>query len=183
MFEGTDELVGFLDGRGEIGVGKQDDAAMRLLDAVAHAKAFAAVDSVRNHAQRGELAAESLGNRGGAIGRAVVDNQDFHFPVAAVRVCGDLLKRCGEPQLFVVGRNDDGEFAVGGTHRSGGFCQEWCPTRGTKRQPSSVFVENAPACFSMRSEEHTSELQSRLHLVCRLLLEKKKNKISTTTHP
>src|SRR5256884_3747386 len=31
---------------------------------------------------------------------------------------------------------------------------------------------------SSRSEEHTSELQSRLHLVCRLLLEKKKN----TTH-
>src|SRR2546429_4919579 len=28
-----------------------------------------------------------------------------------------------------------------------------------------------------RSEEHTSELQSRLHLVCRLLLEKKKNVI------
>src|SRR3989449_1523470 len=28
--------------------------------------------------------------------------------------------------------------------------------------------------FFMRSEEHTSELQSRLHLVCRLLLEKKK---------
>src|SRR5687768_18360511 len=31
-----------------------------------------------------------------------------------------------------------------------------------------------------RSEEHTSELQSRLHLVCRLLLEKKKKQ---TTHP
>src|SRR2546429_3457732 len=30
-----------------------------------------------------------------------------------------------------------------------------------------------------RSEEHTSELQSRLHLVCRLLLEKKKNNITT----
>src|SRR2546422_6363585 len=29
--------------------------------------------------------------------------------------------------------------------------------------------------FEARSEEHTSELQSRLHLVCRLLLEKKKN--------
>src|SRR2546429_2548751 len=28
--------------------------------------------------------------------------------------------------------------------------------------------------ISLRSEEHTSELQSRLHLVCRLLLEKKK---------
>src|SRR2546429_2350701 len=30
--------------------------------------------------------------------------------------------------------------------------------------------------LATRSEEHTSELQSRLHLVCRLLLEKKKNK-------
>src|SRR5687768_18010661 len=35
----------------------------------------------------------------------------------------------------------------------------------------------SPAGFDgLRSEEHTSELQSRLHLVCRLLLEKKKNK-------
>src|SRR2546422_5540865 len=31
-------------------------------------------------------------------------------------------------------------------------------------------------CEQVRSEEHTSELQSRLHLVCRLLLEKKKKK-------
>src|SRR2546422_9668056 len=31
-----------------------------------------------------------------------------------------------------------------------------------------------PYYFNLRSEEHTSELQSRLHLVCRLLLEKKK---------
>src|SRR2546429_6417172 len=33
-----------------------------------------------------------------------------------------------------------------------------------------------------RSEEHTSELQSRLHLVCRLLLEKKKKNIASA-HP
>src|SRR5687768_18096776 len=33
-----------------------------------------------------------------------------------------------------------------------------------------------PAGGDARSEEHTSELQSRLHLVCRLLLEKKKKK-------
>src|SRR2546422_7198666 len=32
-----------------------------------------------------------------------------------------------------------------------------------------------------RSEEHTSELQSRLHLVCRLLLEKKKKKMIITS--
>src|SRR2546422_8405711 len=35
---------------------------------------------------------------------------------------------------------------------------------------------------SQRSEEHTSELQSRLHLVCRLLLEKKKKNGRTTDH-
>src|SRR2546422_4901672 len=35
--------------------------------------------------------------------------------------------------------------------------------------------------FASRSEEHTSELQSRLHLVCRLLLEKKKKKHSQPT--
>src|SRR3989449_8414377 len=33
-----------------------------------------------------------------------------------------------------------------------------------------------------RSEEHTSELQSRLHLVCRLLLEKKKKQTASRTH-
>src|SRR2546422_7178695 len=32
----------------------------------------------------------------------------------------------------------------------------------------------------LRSEEHTSELQSRLHLVCRLLLEKKKKSMEAT---
>src|SRR2546429_2497444 len=38
--------------------------------------------------------------------------------------------------------------------------------------PFAVSVREAVA--DARSEEHTSELQSRLHLVCRLLLEKKK---------
>src|SRR3712207_8156504 len=33
--------------------------------------------------------------------------------------------------------------------------------------------------YDLRSEEHTSELQSRQYLVCRLLLEKKKNNIPT----
>src|SRR5215208_8415533 len=52
---------------------------------------------------------------------------------------------------------------------------------------------SAPAwwCAASRSEEHTSELQSRGHLVCRLLLEKKKknnNKVNpynknNTSHP
>src|SRR2546422_3960827 len=53
--------------------------------------------------------------------------------------------------------------------------------RGIKRQPAigprdvvCRRVRGTPD--QLRSEEHTSELQSRLHLVCRLLLEKKKKK-------
>src|SRR5690625_6185827 len=37
-----------------------------------------------------------------------------------------------------------------------------------------VLAQQAPVAGDLRSEEHTSELQSRGHLVCRLLLEKKK---------
>src|SRR2546422_4220274 len=40
----------------------------------------------------------------------------------------------------------------------------------------TLFEPNRPVSAPTRSEEHTSELQSRLHLVCRLLLEKKKKK-------
>src|SRR2546422_8113573 len=45
---------------------------------------------------------------------------------------------------------------------------------GTGTGGLQTFEENAGAGPDDRSEEHTSELQSRLHLVCRLLLEKKK---------
>src|SRR2546429_6668482 len=49
--------------------------------------------------------------------------------------------------------------------------------------PGETQIQKFATC-RMRSEEHTSELQSRLHLVCRLLLEKKKNPtIKTTTLP
>src|SRR2546429_2953357 len=65
-----------------------------------------------------------------------------------------------------------------------------CPRRKTK--PATAINQRARMVFlrkyciastvldpttatANRSEEHTSELQSRLHLVCRLLLEKKKN--------
>src|SRR5689334_24916225 len=54
---------------------------------------------------------------------------------------------------------------------------------GTSASPappprSSSRVCSSPASAEVsRSEEHTSELQSQFHLVCRLLLEKKKKKI------
>src|SRR2546422_2659726 len=59
-------------------------------------------------------------------------------------------------------------------------CAFGCAARSAGRPscPRTSGPEPGPACGSgrVRSEEHTSELQSRLHLVCRLLLEKKKKK-------
>src|SRR2546422_6505853 len=51
----------------------------------------------------------------------------------------------------------------------------------TGQDLSEVFLREAEKeaqaqSVNVRSEEHTSELQSRLHLVCRLLLEKKKQR-------
>src|SRR2546428_9661590 len=43
------------------------------------------------------------------------------------------------------------------------------------------FIEATPAFPTARSEEHTSELQSRSDLVCRLLLEKKKKNTYTSS--
>src|SRR5256884_3490625 len=47
-------------------------------------------------------------------------------------------------------------------------------------QVNIVDIKPEEELRKTRSEEHTSELQSRLHLVCRLLLEKKKNTESWT---
>src|SRR5690554_7199650 len=48
---------------------------------------------------------------------------------------------------------------------------EWLNSEYTQTLEPRLYWVNSP-----RSEEHTSELQSRPHLVCRLLLEKKKKK-------
>src|SRR2546422_7950665 len=53
------------------------------------------------------------------------------------------------------------------SERSAGSIQFW-------RRKSGIGLRSRTR--KPRSEEHTSELQSRLHLVCRLLLEKKKKK-------
>src|SRR2546422_4282163 len=50
--------------------------------------------------------------------------------------------------------------------------RQMTPTRRRPERSTSPRYARPPRPF--RSEEHTSELQSRLHLVCRLLLEKKK---------
>src|SRR3989449_2759898 len=79
----------------------------------------------------------------------------------------------------------------GGTWSNAGFCLFGNPNIGrshsnlTDASPSltvsgfasfAIFRTALVLNAVSRSEEHTSELQSRLHLVCRLLLEKKKQK-------
>src|SRR5438309_7264978 len=49
------------------------------------------------------------------------------------------------------------------------------------KAPAELRTARMPRPLAPRSEEHTSELQSQFHLVCRLLLEKKKNS-HTTRH-
>src|SRR3712207_6850583 len=71
------------------------------------------------------------------------------------------------------------------------FRSAWCTSRSRRRADNSATasteVRPTPIAAhstgrvrprTLRSEEHTSELQSRQYLVCRLLLEKKKKKIS-----
>src|SRR5260370_15683162 len=65
-------------------------------------------------------------------------------------------------------------------------CETSRPKRPAHRQAiHRVYVEScklrhtAQQVESFRSEEHTSELQSHLNLVCRLLLEKKKQRVAT----
>src|SRR5688572_32179528 len=63
--------------------------------------------------------------------------------------------------------------------------------RGTRTMPGhevwtggggTAIAPSAPVIQGNRSEEHTSELQSQSNLVCRLLLEKKKNNKQWTDH-
>src|SRR5437879_11185175 len=55
---------------------------------------------------------------------------------------------------------------------------EWLQKQGI--EPKKFF--DTLKSFGVRSEEHTSELQSPMYLVCRLLLEKKKKKQNMTTY-
>src|SRR5689334_23634146 len=61
--------------------------------------------------------------------------------------------------------------------------QHWRTSVNRFAEAMTIFaVAMAGLMPILRSEEHTSELQSQFHLVCRLLLEKKKNNTSTSRY-
>src|SRR5207249_12102182 len=53
-----------------------------------------------------------------------------------------------------------------------GSSNKHCPSPASTHRPPARSRDATPDCEQTRSEEHTSELQSRFDLVCRLLLEK-----------
>src|SRR5207247_11305403 len=64
---------------------------------------------------------------------------------------------------------DKAFLGSGGVHAQAGLTDYHPPEVATRR----TIIAHAAASYVLRSEEHTSELQSRVDLVCRLLLEKK----------
>src|SRR2546422_2743504 len=76
-----------------------------------------------------------------------------------------------------VGLNDSVRFVV---RRPGTFLFAGSVSKRLRVLENPTLSENPRPPPPNRSEEHTSELQSRLHLVCRLLLEKKKTTYHTT---
>src|SRR5438309_7115902 len=99
-------------------------------------------------------------------------------PRITIEETGEQIVKTAADQIAVIGTLTSGttasvhvrEAVAGGT----GFLWEINGTDGTLRTTAdAAYPEIYPLTVWGRSEEHTSELQSQFHLVCRLLLEKK----------
>src|SRR3712207_8226475 len=76
---------------------------------------------------------------------------------------------------------DDGSARGSGNRLATWSAPERSRTRSTKKEkPRRRSCSTLPSRRKARSEEHTSELQSRQYLVCRLLLEKNKTFLNTS---
>src|SRR2546422_5349504 len=90
------------------------------------------------------------------------------LPAATAQVCLNPSRRIHGTRAFS-GSGGSLRICANSSLETRGFDSG---LRYTASHRSSQTNPSEPV--AMRSEEHTSELQSRLHLVCRLLLEKKK---------
>src|SRR3712207_511494 len=98
--------------------------------------------------------------------------REFNVPVYATKLTLGLVR--SKLQEFGIRRGDLREIRAGDRQNLGGFELEFIEVNHSI--PGAVAI----AISTNRSEEHTSELQSRQYLVCRLLLEKKN--ISILSH-
>src|SRR2546429_1976037 len=156
----------------------REQPAERIAGRLRHAEAEpgerAEQHDEREHAEKAPLLADRRENE---VGIGVGQVAELLLPLAqsdaeqAPRAHPDerlvhLPRRLGGRAPGVQERDDAGETVLRARHRAE---QDGCCYDGNREE-----VADARAGGKQRSEEHTSELQSRLHLVCRLLLEKKK---------
>src|SRR5258708_18147990 len=85
----------------------------------------------------------------------------------------DALPIYGRPSVRLSGRTRQPRALLGGTGRG-----QSPQVLGPEERAKIVHALCHPIAHEARSEEHTSELQSPDHLVCRLLLEKKNHSIA-----
>src|SRR5687768_10583989 len=153
-----------------------DNLSTGSIDNIEHlksAKAFSyVIDSVTNEPLLAELIDRSdvVFHLAAAVGVKLIVEQPVHTIETNVHGTEVVLKHANKKKKLVFilstsevyGKSADVPFREGADLTLG---------------PSSKHR------WAYRSEEHTSELQSRLHLVCRLLLEKKKNCILDVSQP
>src|SRR5699024_12787116 len=83
------------------------------------------------------------------------------------------------PELYPLSLHDALPISVSAQQGGGVFSK----TPYSAAKAGVLGLTRTPAFAAERSEEHTSELQSRFDLVCRLLLEKKKAEVEDTRDP
>src|SRR2546422_3350498 len=103
-------------------------------------------------------------------------SEERHLPSRSLGQAVRLLQRCLTAPLpgQIVSRVRVGELQIGRRVPKIGIDAVQDPRQAVAEADEGDRLAGILNGIDPRSEEHTSELQSRLHLVCRLLLEKKK---------
>src|SRR5437868_3654849 len=115
----VEKLAGFFDGRGEIRVRNEHNAAASFEHAMPDAVALATILAIRKHTQTGKFGTKGMGNIRGAVGRTVVNDDDFRFPMTQADVGGNLRESYGGAKLLVEGGYNDGELGRSSSHLEG----------------------------------------------------------------
>src|SRR5699024_11379860 len=98
----------------------------------------------------------------------------MYFPFRQMECTKHFISRPHSLPLFPVHRTDSvAKPFVRGLHQASHVCVPVVVDPPSRIFPEFLFPLRVAPLVSPRSEEHTSELQSRFDLVCRLLLEKK----------
>src|SRR3712207_6402263 len=133
--------------------------------------------SVRNYILNRSLAARK--ETEGINEKYLVSLASLICPARSAEDAGEISAQ--PPRFLTFGRNDGKHggsregygrgHAEGDPHQSGGAHRQECRATGGRCRASRPLGAQRGAESALRSEEHTSELQSRQYLVCRLLLE------------